>query len=60
MSDDDEPSSLFDVGDIVWVKLGTQWWPGEVSAEKNVPQETASTSHKKSPIAIVKFFHEDT
>ncbi|CAG9857840.1 unnamed protein product [Phyllotreta striolata] len=44
-------------GDIVWVKLGSRWWPGEVKDLSNLtPDEMA---FKKSPLAIVQFFEED-
>ncbi|KAH0819395.1 hypothetical protein GEV33_003396 [Tenebrio molitor] len=42
-------------GDIVWVKLGPCWWPGEVT--ENGPEDFTS---KKPPLAIVKFFNEST
>lgn len=44
-------------GDIVWVKLGPFWWPGEVIDRSKAPEEV---SFRKEPLAIVKFFEEDS
>ena len=46
-------------GDIVWVKLNSLWWPGEVVSIDNVPNEMQFEIKKKSIISIVKFFDED-
>lgn len=46
-------------GDIVWVKLGSCWWPGEVHDFDKLPPEWVSNL-KKPPIAIVKFFDENS
>ncbi|XP_069677350.1 mucin-17-like isoform X2 [Periplaneta americana] len=46
-------------GDVVWVKLGSCWWPGHVKDVDKLPEEILS-SLKKRPIAAVKFFQEDT
>ncbi|XP_044262220.1 titin-like [Tribolium madens] len=53
MTDDEGPK--YKDGDIVWVKLGPCWWPGEVT--ENAPEDFTS---KKPPLAIVKFFNEAT
>lgn len=45
-------------GDIVWVKLGPCWWPGEVCDVSKLPVEIVK-AFKKQPIAVVKFFQED-
>lgn len=45
-------------GEIVWVKLGSCWWPSEVVAPEKLPSDLLS-SFRKPPIAIVKFFQED-
>ncbi|XP_057657321.1 titin homolog isoform X1 [Diorhabda carinulata] len=45
-------------GDIVWVKLGPSWWPGEVKDLNNIP--TDEIEFKKPPLVVVKFFEEDT
>lgn len=47
-------------GDIVWVKLGFCWWPGQVVDLKKLPEEIAHELRKKPPIAVVKFFQEDS
>lgn len=44
-------------GDIVWVKLGGTWWPGEVSDSGKLPPDV---EFKKPPLTVVKFFDEDT
>ncbi|KAK9871087.1 hypothetical protein WA026_011371 [Henosepilachna vigintioctopunctata] len=44
--------------DIVWVKLGPFWWPGEVVDKTKVPVEIIE-SLKKEPVAFVKFFDDD-
>ncbi|XP_047532730.1 uncharacterized protein LOC125067879 [Vanessa atalanta] len=46
-------------GDIVWVKLGSCWWPGEVVGSEKLPPDVLP-SFRKPPIAVVKFFQEDT
>lgn len=43
-------------GDIVWVKWGTCWWPGEVKDEGSSDMQ----EFKKPPLHIVKFFDEDS
>lgn len=45
-------------GDIVWVKLGPCWWPGEVWSENKLPEGTLQ-GLKKSPFAVVRFFEEE-
>lgn len=46
-------------GDVVWVKLGPCWWPGEVQdMDKLAPDLTAGL--KKPPLAVIKFFQEDS
>ncbi|XP_011061689.1 PREDICTED: uncharacterized protein LOC105150363 [Acromyrmex echinatior] len=47
-------------GDIVWVKLGACWWPGQVIGLDNLPEEIQIEFKKKPLIAAVKFFQEDT
>ncbi|KYN09609.1 PREDICTED: serine-rich adhesin for platelets-like [Trachymyrmex cornetzi] len=47
-------------GDIVWVKLGACWWPGQVIGLDNLPEEIQTEFKKKPLIAAVKFFQEDT
>ncbi|XP_065226533.1 titin-like [Planococcus citri] len=46
-------------GNIVWVKLGPVWWPGKVCSEEEIPPEVLKELRKK-PIAIVKFFQEES
>ncbi|KAL3279617.1 hypothetical protein HHI36_017123 [Cryptolaemus montrouzieri] len=48
----------FKPSDIVWVKLGPFWWPGEVVDRTQVPEEVTE-SLKKEPVAIVKFFDDE-
>ena len=47
-------------GDIVWVKLGACWWPGQVTSFANLPEDIQTEFQKKPLIAAVKFFQEDT
>jgi len=47
-------------GDVVWVKLGACWWPGQVIGLENLPEEIKNEFQKKPLIAAVKFFQEDT
>lgn len=56
MSDDSE---VFYDGDVVWVKYKNFWWPGEVCGETRLPDGILESLRKK-PIAVVKFFQEDT
>lgn len=46
-------------GDIVWVKFGNLWWPGEVYGEHRLPAGLLK-SFRKLPIAVVKFFQENS
>lgn len=46
-------------GHIVWVKLGNCWWPGEVKDIDTLPEDMVK-AFKKKPLAIVKFFTEDS
>ncbi|XP_077290961.1 uncharacterized protein LOC143914567 [Arctopsyche grandis] len=45
-------------GDVVWVKLGNCWWPGEVWGFDRLPPGLLK-SFRKLPIAVVKFFQEE-
>ncbi|KAI4478353.1 hypothetical protein M0804_012007 [Polistes exclamans] len=47
-------------GDVVWVKLGGCWWPGQVTGFHNLPEDIQREFQKKPLIAVVKFFQEDT
>lgn len=47
-------------GDVVWVKLGPCWWPGQVTGVHNLPEDIQVDVKKKPLIAAVKFFQEDT
>ncbi|XP_012268768.2 mucin-17-like [Athalia rosae] len=47
-------------GDVVWVKLGASWWPGQVTSVHNLPEDIQEDLKKKPLIAAVKFFQEDT
>ncbi|XP_013140294.1 PREDICTED: muscle M-line assembly protein unc-89, partial [Papilio polytes] len=46
-------------GEVVWVKLGSCFWPGEVVGPDKLPPDLLP-SFKKPPIAVVKFFQEET
>lgn len=46
-------------GEIVWVKVSNSWWPGEVMGAERLTEEFLSSLRKK-PLAVVKFFQEDT
>ncbi|XP_055546499.1 mucin-4-like isoform X2 [Wyeomyia smithii] len=46
-------------GEIVWVKLSYCWWPGEVFGGERLTEEFLSTL-KRKPLAVVKFFEEDS
>ncbi|XP_037817924.1 LOW QUALITY PROTEIN: protein split ends [Lucilia sericata] len=46
-------------GDIVWVKLGNNWWPGEVTGPNRHP-EGLIKHLKRVPYCVVKFFNENT
>lgn len=44
-------------GDVVWVKYGYCWWPGEVWSEDRLPDDMAPP--KKGLVACVKYLQED-
>lgn len=54
-----EPSSSYKDGEVVWVKWGSMWWPGEVYHKERVPEDII-TSLRKPVIAFVKFLQEDS
>ncbi|XP_071449855.1 uncharacterized protein [Hetaerina americana] len=45
-------------GSVVWVKLGSCWWPGEVKSVDSLPEEILQNL-KNRPFTAVKFFDED-
>jgi hypothetical protein len=47
-------------GDIVWVKLGSYWWPGQVAGLEKLPEDIQVEFKKKPIIAAVKFFQENS
>lgn len=47
-------------GEVVWVKLGPCWWPGQVTGYENLPEDIQKEFKKKQLIAVVKFFQEET
>lgn len=47
-------------GDIVWVKLGSSWWPGQVVGLNSLPDDIQIEFQKKPLIAAVKFFQEES
>lgn len=55
----DQTEISYSDGQIVWVKLGSFFWPGEVIGSDKVHPDVLK-SFRKPPIAIVKFFQEDT
>ncbi|XP_055635096.1 mucin-5AC isoform X2 [Toxorhynchites rutilus septentrionalis] len=56
---EDDNSSEYNDGDIVWVKLSYCWWPGEVLSGERLTDDFVSTL-KRRPLAVVKFFDEDS
>ncbi|CAH0389993.1 unnamed protein product [Bemisia tabaci] len=55
----DQSEITYAPSEIVWVKLGPVWWPGEVQDYNSLPEEITSNL-RKQPIAVVKFFQEDS
>uniref|UniRef100_A0A1B6L1R5 PWWP domain-containing protein n=1 Tax=Graphocephala atropunctata TaxID=36148 RepID=A0A1B6L1R5_9HEMI len=55
----DQTEVTYSSGDVVWVKLGPVWWPGQVQDYEKLPEEITANLRKK-PIAVVKFFQEET
>lgn len=51
-------TSSYKDGEVVWVKWGTVWWPGEVWSNSRVPSDIL-TSLRKPVYAFVKFFQEE-
>lgn len=49
---------IYKDGDIVWVKLGNNWWPGEVTGSHRHPDGLIKHL-KRMPYCVVKFFNED-
>ncbi|XP_014285141.1 uncharacterized protein [Halyomorpha halys] len=57
MCDQTEVSYL--PNDVVWVKLSNVWWPAQVQDETKLDEDVTSGLRKK-PLAVVKFFDEDS
>lgn len=55
----DQTEVLYSPNDVVWVKLGPVWWPGQVQDYDKLPEEI-TVNLRKRPLAVVKFFQEDT
>ncbi|KAI4460083.1 hypothetical protein MML48_6g00017260 [Holotrichia oblita] len=55
---EEESSVTYNNGDVVWVKLGPCWWPGEIVQFDDLPTDITE-SFKKPPLAVVKFFDEE-
>lgn len=55
---EEESSVTYSNGDVVWVKLGPCWWPGEIVSFDDLPIDITE-SFKKPPLAVVKFFDEE-
>ncbi|KAL1139873.1 hypothetical protein AAG570_006850 [Ranatra chinensis] len=43
--------------DVVWVKLGNVWWPGQVQDQETLDKDITAGLRKK-PLAVVKFFDD--
>ncbi|KAG0719665.1 Microtubule-associated protein futsch [Chionoecetes opilio] len=50
--------SHLESGSVVWVRLGQAWWPGSITTIAKCPPEFVQ-GLRKTPISIVKFFHEN-
>lgn len=50
--------SHLESGSVVWVRLGQAWWPGTITTVAKCPPDFVQAI-RKTPIAIVKFFHEN-
>ncbi|XP_034949242.1 titin homolog [Chelonus insularis] len=55
----DQTEITYDDGEVVWVKLGACWWPGQVVGFENLPEDIQLEFKKKPLIAVVQFFQED-
>ncbi|XP_055857338.1 uncharacterized protein LOC129920147 [Episyrphus balteatus] len=55
MSEDNE----YQDADIVWVKLRSCWWPGEVCSQQRQPEGLLRNT-KRKPYCVVKFFQEES
>ncbi|XP_054285824.1 mucin-2-like [Macrosteles quadrilineatus] len=55
----DQTEVTYSPGDVVWVKLGSLWWPSQVQDYDKLPEEITHDLRKR-PIAVVKFFQEDS
>ncbi|KAK7598308.1 hypothetical protein V9T40_006543 [Parthenolecanium corni] len=55
----DLTETIYSPNDVVWVKLGPVWWPAQVCGQDEIPPEIMKDL-RKTPIAIVKFFQEDS
>lgn len=54
----EQGETIYNAGDVVWVKMGSVWWPAEVMDQEKLSPDVIP-AFKKPLIAIVKFFQED-
>lgn len=47
----------YEIGSIVWVRLGQKWWPARVTSLEECPTQYTSDL-KREPLAVVRFFNE--
>ncbi|XP_057339187.1 serine-rich adhesin for platelets-like [Microplitis mediator] len=55
----DQTEIKYEDEEVVWVKLGACWWPGQVTGYEKLPEDIKIEFDKKGLIAAVKFFQED-
>ncbi|XP_074099566.1 uncharacterized protein LOC141527802 isoform X2 [Cotesia typhae] len=55
----DQTEIKYEDEEVVWVKLGACWWPGQVQGYEKLPEDLKIEFDKKGLIAAVKFFQED-
>ena len=48
----------FKIGDVVWVKFSSFWWPAEIQDPSECP-EALLAKRRKNVAAVAKFFSED-
>lgn len=57
VSKNDYPDFPSQPDEVVWVKLSSIWWPGQLVKKEEWPEECLTM--KKVPIAVVRFFQKE-
>ena len=52
-------SEDFVIGDIIWRKYGSQWWPAQLIKFEDLPIHIQKSEKKNTYFAVAKYFQEN-